>query len=69
MACIRLQKRTPMKLRTLVAGLVLAIAITPAAAAAPKGDSDPQRVGGGTEAVSTDFYCSLIPWFPLCHPR
>lgn len=57
-----------MKLRTLVAGLVLAIAITPAAAAAPKGDSDPQRVGG-TEAVSTDFYCSLIPWFPLCHPR
>lgn len=60
-------RRNIMKIRALIAGLVLAVAIAPTAAAAPK--TAPQPVGGSATEVSTNFICPIFPWLAMCHPR
>lgn len=59
-----------MKIRTLVAGLVLAVAITPSAMAAPKKSAEPQPVSGSvTVTEDPQFMCVLFPWLAMCYPR
>jgi len=58
-----------MKVRSLVAGLILAVAIAPSAVAAPK-TAAPQPVGGTvTVTEDTNFFCPIFPWLAMCHPR
>lgn len=58
-----------MKIRTVVAGLVLAAAIAPAAAAAPK-TTEPTPVVSTSTAVGTDsVFCIVFPWLPMCYQR
>lgn len=58
-----------MKLRTIAAGLILAVAISPAAFAGPKPAPAPQPVGGSAGTVDTNFLCPIFPWLAMCHPR
>ncbi|MHA6524494.1 hypothetical protein [Tessaracoccus sp. G1721] len=54
------------KLRTLAAGLLLAVAIAPTAMAAPKTDPAPAPIGGSSSTVSPQFFCVIFPSFPIC---
>lgn len=58
-----------MRLRTIAAGLLLAVAIAPTAMAAPKPApvAAPTPVGGSGSTVSPQFICQIWPSFPLCH--
>lgn len=56
-------KDIPMKLRPLIAGLILTVAIAPTAMAAPA----PQPVGGESSTVSPQFICRIFPSLGFCH--
>lgn len=56
-----------MKLRTLVAGLILTVAVAPTAMAAPKAAPAPQPVAGSSSTVSPQFLCQIFPNWAICH--
>ncbi len=59
-----------MKLRIILAGILLAVTAVPTAAAAPKSADEPEPVSGSTTTVvETNFFCPIFPWLPMCHPR
>ena len=55
-----------MRLRTIAAGLLLAVAIAPTAVAAHKTAPAPTPVSGSTSTVSPQFICQLFPSFAIC---
>ena len=56
-----------MKLRTLIAGLILTLAVAPTAMAAPKPAAAPQPVSGSSGTVSPQFFCQIFPNWAICH--
>ena len=60
-------KDIPMKLRTLVAGLILTFAVAPTATAAPKSAPAPEPVAGSSSTVSPQFFCQIFPNWAICH--
>lgn len=60
-------KDLPMKLRPLVAGLILTVAIAPTAMAAPKPAPAPQPVAGSSGTVTPQFICHIWPSLAFCH--
>lgn len=55
-----------MKLRTLIAGLILTLAVAPTAMAAPKPAAAPQPVSGSSGTVSPQFFCQIFPNWAIC---
>lgn len=56
-----------MKLRTLIAGLILTVAVAPTAIAAPKPAPAPQPVAESSGTVSPQFFCLIFPNWAICH--
>ena len=56
-----------MKLRTLIAGLILTVAVAPTAMAAPKPAPAPQPVAESSGTVSPQFICHIWPSLAFCH--